>query len=64
MSHRCGCRAVECPHHHAFGGTYPCPCPESCTYCAPDEYDAGGRYWPGRTTAINTSGEVEEVRDA
>jgi hypothetical protein len=38
---RCTCQRSEGPHHHRFGGTYPCPAPGPCRDCgnvAPVEF--------------------------
>lgn len=29
----CSCQADGGRHHHSFGGTYPCECPEPCEGC-------------------------------
>lgn len=56
----CDCDRVECRHHHAFGGTYPCE-GQSCPRCRPREdrmYDAGGDWARGLSQSIGIIDEA------
>jgi hypothetical protein len=45
---RCTCGQADYPHHHSFGGTYPCERPEHCRRC--ESYDE--RVWGDRPLPV------------